>query len=104
MEPTWLQANTEKHNKHLESQLSEANKKVDDGLRTIGDLEATNKKLANQKAEVEKQFQEAEEQLSSMEKIKAQLKKELEEVKAQVTHESQVGKGTSEAKFYVTPF
>lgn len=70
--------------------MADANKKVDDANGRVGDLEATNKKLANQKAEVEKQHQEAEAQLSSMEKIKDQLKKELEDTKGLVTHETQV--------------
>jgi chromosome segregation ATPase len=72
----------EKLAKQLESQLSDANAKLDESSRNINELSSAKSKNQTEAADLGRQLEEAESQLSQLTKAKQALQKQLEEAKA----------------------
>lgn len=71
-------------------QLSEVTGKLDDTNRTLGDFDATKKKLAAENGELQRQLEEAESQVGQLNKLKSSLQTQLEEAKRTADEESRV--------------
>ncbi|XP_014666990.1 PREDICTED: myosin heavy chain, muscle-like, partial [Priapulus caudatus] len=81
-------AQAEKLAKALETQLSEANAKLDESARSINDMNAQKSRASNENNDLQRQLEEAESQLSQLTRVKAQLSSQLEEARASTDEES----------------
>lgn len=70
--------------------MSEVTGKLDDTNRTLGDFDATKKKLAAENSELQRQLEEAESQVNQLNKMKSSLASQLEEAKRTADEESRV--------------
>ena len=71
-------------------QLGELQHKIDEQNRTLGDFDASKKKLAVENGELQRQLEEAESQVNQLGKLKASLQSQLEEAKRTADEESRV--------------
>jgi cell division septum initiation protein DivIVA len=71
-------------------QLSEVTGKLDETNRTLGDFDASKKKLAAENSELQRQLEEAESQVAQLGKLKTSLQTQLDEAKRTADEESRV--------------
>lgn len=71
-------------------QLSELQGKFDETNRTLGDFDASKKKLAAENSEMQRQLEEAESQIAQLSKLKTSLQTQLEETKRAADEEARV--------------
>lgn len=85
-----LQQSAEKVSKQLESQLSEANSRIDEANRIIADLNSGKSRLQSEAADLTRQLEEAESRVGQLTKEKSSLASQLDEAKRSVEEESRV--------------
>lgn len=71
-------------------QLSELQGKFDETNRTLGDFDASKKKLAAENSEMQRQLEEAESQIAQLSKLKTSLQTQLEDTKRAADEEARV--------------
>jgi len=71
-------------------QLGEVTGKLDETNRTLGDFDASKKKLAVENSELQRQLEEAESQVAQLGKLKTSLQTQLDEAKRTADEESRV--------------
>lgn len=71
-------------------QLGEVTGKLDETNRTLGDFDASKKKLAAENAELQRQLEDAESQVAQLNKLKTSLQTQLDEAKRTADEESRV--------------
>lgn len=85
-----LQQSAEKVSKQLESQLSEANSRIDEANRIIADLNSGKSRLQSEAVDLTRQLEEAESRVGQLTKEKSSLASQLDEAKRSVEEESRV--------------
>lgn len=65
----------------MQNQLQELNYKFEDALRTLEEMEASRKKLANENSDLSKQKEDVDVEVAELQKIKIALATQLEEAK-----------------------
>lgn len=85
-----LQQSAEKVSKQLESQLSEANSRIDEANRIIADLNSGKSRLQSEAADLTRQLEEAESRVGQLTKEKSSLASQLDEAKRSIEEESRV--------------
>ena len=70
---TFLQANVEKSNKALQSEMSDTSNRLDDLSQSLNDADITKKKLAVEKTDLEKQIEDGDNTIRALGKIKTSL-------------------------------
>jgi chromosome segregation ATPase len=86
----WLQSNSDKVSKSLESQLSELNSKLDQAQREMTELNSSKARAQAEATDLGRKLEEAESQLNQFNKAKQALGKSLEEVKGNLEEETRV--------------
>ena len=69
----FLQANVEKSNKMLQSEMSDTSNRLDDLSQSLNDADITKKKLAVEKTDLEKQIEDGDNTIRALGKIKTSL-------------------------------
>ncbi|XP_022251922.1 myosin heavy chain, muscle-like, partial [Limulus polyphemus] len=72
----------------MEVQLQDAQYKLDEANRSMGDFDANKKKLSAECGELQRQLEEAESQVNQLGKMKMSLQTQLEEAKRTADEES----------------
>lgn len=85
-----FQQSAEKVSKQLESQLSEANSRIDEANRIIADLNSGKSRLQTEGSDLTRQLEEAESRVGQLTKEKSSLASQLDEAKRSVEEESRV--------------
>ena len=70
--------------------MSEMTGKLDETNRTLGDFDASKKKLAAENSDLQRQLEDAESQVAQLTKLKSSLQTQLEEAKRTADEESRV--------------
>lgn len=81
---------TEKMNRQLQQELTEARAKLDEANRTLSDFDAAKRKLAVENSDLLRQLEEAETQLGQLSKLRLSLTHQLEDTKSLADDESKV--------------
>ena len=76
--------------KHLESQLNEANNRIDEANRIIAELNSSRNKLAQENADLTRQVEETEVRVTVVTKEKQTIIIQLEESRRTVEEETRV--------------
>jgi hypothetical protein len=70
---SFIQANVEKVNKALQSDMSDASNRLDDLAQSLNDADISKKKLGVEKVDLEKQISEGDNQIRMLGKLKTSL-------------------------------
>ena len=84
------QGTSDKVTKQMESQMSEANARLDEALRQVSDLESQKSKLSTECANLTRQLEESEHMVGQLSKEKSALHSSLEEAKNSLEEETRV--------------
>ena len=81
--------------KQMENQIAEAQAKVDEANRQVGDLQGQKNKLQMESADLTRQLEEAEHRIGQLTKEKNSLNANLEEARRSLEDETRVGVAVS---------
>lgn len=98
-----FQQSAEKVSKQLESQLSEANSRIDEANRIIADLNSGKSRLQTEGSDLTRQLEEAESRVGQLTKEKSSLASQLDEAKRSVEEESRVCNILLMIEFFLFP-
>ena len=84
---------SEKMSKQVEAQMAELNARIEEGNRTIQDLQGSKGRMQHENSDLTRQLEEAESRLSQLNKERQSLMSQLEDAKRSLEDETRVSKG-----------